>query len=291
MATTRTADVMTPETYEPPPISEIEPEFIDVRVGPSKKSHIVHKILLCLSSQNFATALNGGFAGRKSETLHLPHVLEDVFKTYMDWLYQGRLKARYIKTAEDAEDAVVDDADDEDSDDEEADAEYDKESCIEKFNALHDVYIFADRYLIPQLQRAAIDQIILICKRPSFGDIRSLYEAVSQSSPLCQFYIDAWAHEGCHVKEGGRYILPSEYKTLPQAFVLGVFLESVQRTHDQMETWNAEKKANKRKKGKEGKKVKRYNFPWDDLCNYHAHVSKEHREACTAKRKAAKGKN
>ena len=103
--------------------------IVFVHVGPEQKRYHVHKGLLYSRSGYFEAALMGNFREAEDQVVTLDDEDPETFRTFNAWLYT---------------DVLVEDAGPE----------------VTSFRSLFNVYLFAEKRIIPLLQNAAIDAII-----------------------------------------------------------------------------------------------------------------------------------
>ena len=130
--------------------------IVFVHVGPQKKVFGVHKGLICHHSAYFKGALQGEFKEAIDGVVVLADDKPEIFSYFYSWLYTGEIKRtggtlRYSL-----------------------------------FEDLLDLYIFAQKRIIPDLQNGAIDRLVPLRPHPFTGSpsriYRPLFRAWSQLS-------------------------------------------------------------------------------------------------------------
>ena len=203
-----------------------------VKVGPNEKEYRVHHALLCASSTNFAAALNGGFQEGREKIITLADTSEQLFEHYVDWLY--------------GQDRIYGD-------------ELTDELSIK-------LYIFADRYVIPQFKTPIIDWYI--DSGPGVLDYELVIQAFTElpeTSGLCRLIAEHFL-EYYDPSNDAKNDKQLKLKQLPHSFLPQMYL----RSNEKMQTILF------------GKKWKEYS---KRRCEYHEHPSLAHRTACEKSRK------
>lgn len=79
-----------------PPAVDFGPHTVKLLVGPEDghKEFIVHKALLCASSQFFERAFSGSFVEGQTQEMKLPEENPQLFRYFVDWLYMGKTYPR-----------------------------------------------------------------------------------------------------------------------------------------------------------------------------------------------------
>ncbi|KAE9374843.1 hypothetical protein N431DRAFT_544045 [Stipitochalara longipes BDJ] len=121
-------------------------DFVTFRVGTgrAKKSFLVHKTMTCNASPVLKAAFNSTFAEGQTQTYTMDDVDADVFKSFVKWLYTKKLTHEFY-TISDVWYKV---------DEQQQRCELNK--CLQK---LADLWMLADRLLIPKLQDRIISQL------------------------------------------------------------------------------------------------------------------------------------
>jgi hypothetical protein len=101
-------------------------KLITIYVGPKRREFVVHKNLICQTSDFFSKAFTGGFQEAQENSMHLPEDDPNAFSLFIDWIYRSKIPARYSK----------------------------------KHKAtLYNLYIFAEKVCLEDLGNAAMDEI------------------------------------------------------------------------------------------------------------------------------------
>ena len=78
-------------------------ELVKLYIGPDRKEFVVHKTLLCKSSNFFAGAFEGSrFPEGREGVMYIPEKHEIVFMHYVEWLYRGSIRAGVVEENLDA---------------------------------------------------------------------------------------------------------------------------------------------------------------------------------------------
>ncbi|KAF2491102.1 hypothetical protein BU16DRAFT_143700 [Lophium mytilinum] len=235
---------------DPPSFSVLAQDLATVFVGPEGKAYHAHMGLLVHYSEYFRAAFTGSFKEAEKKELTLDEVEERTFGFFMDWLYSKKLP--------------------EDCGSGERSSIYPPQPCTcnedEGRYPLVKLYIFADRYQIPNFRKDVLDVIFQRYNRDDMFDLHSnvevieAFESLLPNSPLCRFYIDLFARRYYPIKwdTDGDDRLSAH---LPHAYLYGVMQEMGRLLH--------------------GTAVNKM-----ELCDYHEHVDEE-RVACEAAHKIA----
>ncbi|KAF2100834.1 hypothetical protein NA57DRAFT_74433 [Rhizodiscina lignyota] len=217
--------------YEPPHMSSIDQTIISVTVGRLQEVFNIHKALLSASSDNFAAALNGRFTEGQENAINLEDAAPETFRAYVDWLYSGSLQDSHI-------------------------------SCVRMPHSCQhhwlSVYIFADRYIIPELKIASFDKIHKLWFLAPYSFVREAYKKLPRRSPMLKYVVDQYICQSFMFPH-----LPIGDKELPYAFLQQYFLtcgNKMREVHGMFATAVA------------------------DVCEYHEHPTDEHRDTCRQKR-------
>ncbi|KAF2809742.1 uncharacterized protein BDZ99DRAFT_499038 [Mytilinidion resinicola] len=234
----------------PPSFSAMSQDLVTVLVGPQGKAYHAHMDLIVHYSEYFRAAFTGSFREAEEKELTLEEVEERTFGFFMDWLYSKKLPQNCGTT--------------------ERSSAYPLQPCTcnedEARYPLVKLYIFGDRYQVPDLRKDALNAIYQECNHdnplhlPSNVEVIEAFETLPSDSLLCKFYIDVFA----------RRYFPIVWDTeqddrmsayLPHAYLYGVMQKMGNLLHHF--------EANEMK-----------------LCNYHEHTDEE-RVACEAEHKIA----
>lgn len=139
--------------------------FVDV--GAEQKRYAMHKGLLCSRSGYFKAALAGSFREAEDQVVTLDDEEPETFRMFNAWLYT---------------DVLVEDSD----------------PLAISWSSLFNIYIFAEKRIIPLLQNAAIDAIIRASKKENFPseEIRHAWAMTGEKSSLRKLLVDLRLYEG-----------------------------------------------------------------------------------------------
>lgn len=138
---------------------------VEVKVGPKKKSFLMHKTLLCNVAPYFRAAFEGKFAEAEAHVLELPEDDASVFEHFQLWVYSDQVleKGETVKTV--------------------------------SWSILIELYIFGEIRGIPDLQNAVIHMIIDKHDIEGYipiACIPRMYQYLPENSPLKRLLVD-WA--------------------------------------------------------------------------------------------------
>ena len=138
--------------------------FVDV--GPEQIRYAIHKGLLCSRSGYFKAALTGNFSEATDQVVTLDDEDPDTFRTFNAWLYT---------------DVLVEDVDPE----------------AIPWTLLFNIYVFAEKRIIPLLQNAVIDEIIRVNQKAPIPttEIRRVWAKTAETSPLRKLLVDTKLNE------------------------------------------------------------------------------------------------
>lgn len=178
--------------------SEISQAIITIQIGEERFN--IHEGLLIAVSPYFKAAFEGGFKEAKDGVLPVEDVEIKVMHKFLDWLYYDwlpDLMEEYWYPRE---------AEEEKENGEDGEHATENESPSSRLNKymkgrpmlLTSLYIFADRFDVPQLRK---DIIAVIHKHyglykdslPPYAGIIMAFGNLPASSPLCKVYIDLYA--------------------------------------------------------------------------------------------------
>lgn len=139
--------------------------FVDV--GAEQKRYAMHKGLLCSRSGYFKAALTGKFREAEDQVVTLDDEEPETFRMFNAWLYT---------------DVLVEDSD----------------PLAISWSSMFNIYIFAEKRIIPLLQNAAIDAIIRASKKENFPseEIRHAWAMTGEKSSLRKLLVDLRLYEG-----------------------------------------------------------------------------------------------
>lgn len=168
--------------------------FVDV--GPDQIRYGIHKGLLCSRSDFFRAALTGKFRETEDQVVTLDDEDSDTFRIFNAWLYTG---------------VLMEDPDPKDT----------------PWSLLVNIYVFAEKRIIPLLQNAAIDEILRAHKKTSIPteQIRHAWTSTAETSPLRRLLVDL------RLKESDTYIVGEFQKNIDQydvGYVAAVAIRAVE---------------------------------------------------------------
>lgn len=138
--------------------------FVDV--GPERIRYAIHKGLLCSRSDYFKAALTGNFSEAAEQVVTLDDEDPEIFRKFNAWLYT---------------DVLVEDPGPE----------------VIQWSLLFNLYVFAEKRIIPLLQNAAIDEIIRAHAEACIPteEIRHAWARTAETSPLRKLLVDLRLNE------------------------------------------------------------------------------------------------
>lgn len=137
--------------------------FVDV--GPEPKRFAIHKGLLCSRSGYFKAALTGNFREAEDQLVTLDDEDPRMFRRFNAWLYT---------------DVLIEDGD----------------TGAASWSSLIDMYVFAEKRIIPHLQNAVIDSIIRLKDYTLPASvIRYGWTRTAGASPLRKLFVDTMLTE------------------------------------------------------------------------------------------------
>ncbi|KAL2072743.1 hypothetical protein VTL71DRAFT_12086 [Oculimacula yallundae] len=135
-------------------------ELVTFIIGPTKKKFLIHKRFACEASPVLRTAFNGSFVEGQTQEYALADTTEDAFALLAQWVYADRIEIDYESFAEDKN--------------------KDKASTLQA--KLMELWLLADRFLIPQLQNIAISLLYESQTKLNWFTLRSLNRVWEQTS-------------------------------------------------------------------------------------------------------------
>ncbi len=147
--------------------------IIYVKVGSEQQSFGLHKALLCQRSAYFKAALNGNFKEAEDGIVGLNDEDPHLFQIFNQWLYTG---------------ALLFDSQDLDPD----------EKNSAQWSAMLNLYVFAEKRVIPRLQNDLIDTMWKFFLEDYFPAIEVIpaWDQTAKSSPLHAFLVDLYVFHG-----------------------------------------------------------------------------------------------
>ena len=139
--------------------------IIYVNVGQTQERFGIHKSLLSHHSSYFRAVLEGGFEESETEVINLDED-PDVFWGFNEWLYSGAVPYQHYATDHG------------------------------RWSALLNLYVFAEKRVIPSFQNALVDAMIEFASGTESWptiEIRRAWVNTATSSPLRTFLVDLYA--------------------------------------------------------------------------------------------------
>ena len=137
---------------------------VNVSKGTYQKSFLIHKEFLCHYSPYFDAAFNGNFQEGANLTLDLEDTSPNTFDIFLDWLYTQKVPSDLEKG----------------------------ENGPDVLRQLVDLWLLADRLLIPKLQNEALVALeqtrIALHVRPKYS-FNHVYENTVEGSPLRRYMV------------------------------------------------------------------------------------------------------
>ncbi|EON62683.1 hypothetical protein W97_01907 [Coniosporium apollinis CBS 100218] len=183
-------------------------EIFPLMAGPSphRKCYHVHKDLLCWYSPYFKKTLRGSFREAKALKLILRDTEVAVLGVVVDWLYTQSLPEH--------DDPRI-------------------QACIGRWNEpITGVYIFSDRYDIPDLREHAMDDFYTYFTNddgedmPRYSVINTAFNNLPRSASLCRFCIDVYARYWSQDQDDEGEV--TARADLPKDFLAGLMIESAE---------------------------------------------------------------
>ncbi|KAG4443027.1 hypothetical protein IFR05_001481 [Cadophora sp. M221] len=154
-------------------------DLVTFYIGPAKKKAIVHKSIVCQASPVLEAAFDSLFIEGQTQVYELEDTTEAAFVLFVQWIYRGRIKL--VKGLAQNDDKS-------------------HEELRIKQAALADLWILAEKLLIPELQNRAID--LIEGYRLHYGLIskymaQKAYDNTCVDSPLQRYlvYVSVWMLE------------------------------------------------------------------------------------------------
>ena len=167
------------------------------------ESFSIHKNFICHYSPYFNAAFNGSFIEGETQSLDM-EANPRVFSVFVNWIYSQKLE-------------------EEDIEDLDSDAQF-------------QLWILADRLLVPKLQNATMRLLLLNKRRPSLkrGTLQYVYENTTKGSPLRTRLVE-------HYTSRGSFTKPRDYENWPSemlADMVRVLGQSLPQTGDSLSARN-----------------------------------------------------
>jgi len=183
-----------------------EPFTLIAGSGSDEKAYLVHKDLLCWYSPYFKKALGGPFKEANEVSMSLAETEVEVVGIFVDWLYRQCLPAEEDPRIK----AIC-----------EALGEPTEDTHSFWTNLLTGIYLFGDRYDVPELRKHAMDRFYHVygdpgyTYLPEYDVVLKAFNSLPRTSGLCQFLIDIYArrwHKDCDEDEvRARAELPRDF--------------------------------------------------------------------------------
>lgn len=205
--------------------------MVTVKVGLSEEIFVIHKELVCYHSTFFKGALSGNFAEAQEGVVRLREENVTVFKHFETWIYRQQLPSIDGNDAQSAQ----------------------------PWDALVDLYIFADAHGVPALRNQIIENLIDLATKeqrtPALTTIASAWYRLPPTSPLRKLFINIYAWQ-----VDGKTVIARELNKLPKEFLSGALLVCMKRLSS-------------RSKGKAA--------PFEtNRCQFHTHGSQDEAKEC-----------
>ena len=194
-------------TYKLIPLRALYDSVIYLHVGPEKVKFGIHKGLLCRYSKYFSAALTGIFKEAQTGITHFADETVPVIRMFNLWLYTQK-----IVGPDGSEDDI-------------------------KCHDLIDLYIFAEKRVIPKLQDAAVLAVLRLMEtrnRNPLPYVTQIWKNTAEKSGLRRLFVDATAHmvDLVVVFEDPRY------RNLPKAFLADVLVAVGKRYELPRKKWS-----------------------------------------------------
>ena len=149
--------------------------IVKVAVGESKQIFYIHRKLLCNVSPVFNAAFHPGhFLEDATETMDISDFDTNTFDYFTEWLYSGKFSGMCTGGS--------------------GGVETRKEDCSVELSNMIDLYIFADKYMLPELKSEATKSFYRHFKwhKTSWpATIGAVYRNTATNSPLRMMVADA----------------------------------------------------------------------------------------------------
>jgi hypothetical protein len=220
---------------------------VKVILSASNECFVVHEELLTCYSRFFRAAFDGKFKEAKEKKITLEWSRGNTVEFCMHWLYHQRfldkIPSEYPDLAKQW--SKPDDA------------------CACNVEQLVHLYVFADKYEIPKLRHACIDEFYLLFEgeaTPALATaatVRIAYENLSANSPLCRLLVELHCRHDDKSNYGNAKGF--EKQAWPNEFLVAVMKRYCEvLDHGLFQEVEEEL----------------------DLCKYHEHTTNEERETC-----------
>lgn len=200
----------------------------------------MHFELLTHYSPFFRAALTGSFKEASEKLVSLPDTETEVFELFVHWLYHQRFPTevdspQLLALYEDKMDPAI--------------------QC----RSLVKLYIFCDKYDVPQLQRQCLDAMFRHIndedQLPSLEYVSLAFDSLEDEDPLCRMFVDAY----CYWSDGACWVIEHVHN-LPFTFLAKTLCQYSEFTHGGRDLTDT-----------------------PNLCNYHVHATVEERIECEKK--------
>jgi hypothetical protein len=223
-----------------------------VLVGSGQTRFVVHENLLIYYSKFFRAALTGNFIEAKDKTVRLEEVDPKVFELFIHWLYYQR----FPKTDSGDDRDILETWNDDDI----------GLVCTSNYVLL---YIFGDKYDVPELRRATVDGLLhditmlQDSNLPNSESMSAAFSSLPVDSPMSRLIIECFC----------RYSVTDLFDDL-EGYNNVKFLQALWRRFCGI----------RRDTEEDDESIQDY-FTY---CDYHEHESEDERAACTKARKGDK---
>lgn len=180
-------------------------DLVTFVVGPAKKEFVVHKSFACHTSPILKAAFNSDFIEGQTQRYTLEDTTEGAFRLFSEWVYTQNIY-------------------------------WDGESKDEPRSYwLPEVWVLAEKLLVPKLQNRAIDLIEdLRKKRGAVGHtITWIYQNTPYGSPLRRIYVHQWAwNVQSHIYRRTDVSFPTEFLIELAAYLRDINVQKLEFSRD-----------------------------------------------------------
>ncbi|TVY73266.1 hypothetical protein LSUE1_G005765 [Lachnellula suecica] len=187
----------------PPDFSEAD-KFVTFLIGPSEKTFLVHKEVVCYHSPVLSAAFNSAFVEGQTQTYTLDDTTEGAFKLLVQWFYGKKIQLQILqeeyKRSHQVYNEKIQDIIDQEHDD------------------LLRLWVLADKFSIPTLQNLVMRKLNEISEwtyHIHFVGLGYIYLNTVKGSPLRKYFVEVIARE----------LSSDHYKTDPEDFPKEMLLE------------------------------------------------------------------
>ncbi|EON65954.1 hypothetical protein W97_05196 [Coniosporium apollinis CBS 100218] len=221
-------------TLERPLFPSLDTTIVTVHVGKDAHPFHVHRAPLCEWSEYFKGAFLGHFIEAEEKAMYLDDVTVEIFVAFTEWLYVRAVIPQPVVTYSSTERQRRHDWFEGGWGDDESNARDALEGPEEDYGNCHSdlvdsftenllsLYIFADKYAIPELRTDLLDTLIQWCSyadiTPDIQCVPRAFKYLPSSSPFCRYLTDINAAFWFPEDDGKSSLHPS----LPQKFLLEI---------------------------------------------------------------------